>query len=599
MTIDELKQQKRWTLWRLEPGKGGKMTKPPCNSEGFRHDITNQANLKTYAELEPLAAKFSGLGFALGEFDGVFVAGVDIDNCCDAVTGKFTPESRQVVIDLDSYAEFSPSGTGCHIWCVVDGLPGPGVQRAYPGTKQIEVKGLGYYQTFTGRHLSKTPATLERRQEQVTALYNRVSSITKSTSGLVLTIPVSEEERFKKLWAGDMSGHNDDHSAADFALCILLAKKYQCNAFKIDTEFRKSGLYRDKWERDDYRENTITRAIMAVAREATVIFDAEEPMEEDAPPVFVIQRLPGREEGWFPCGEVSLVGGPSGAGKTHSLLRIVESARLGADTFGHSTTVSDYCILLHDRSTASMRRTCKAARLPIEEVMPRVIRLTAAQQKARPGAVVEAAIQTRPGVTLWVLEGLDFWTPKIGDIEVVGAVMDELQRVAKQYRVAIVGTLGSPKQKENDRYASGRDQFMGSVAFGRKSETCISISPTSDKAVRRMHVMIRNAADEEFFFTWTDAGLTQTTEPIEQDKKADESSAVRRMEAHVFAATKVGEELKYRQSFGPSATFFRWRKVAQLEGKVTLSGKKWYRTYAGGVECGEAEPICAGGDSDN
>jgi len=29
--------------------------------------------------------------------------------------------------------------------------------------------------------------------------------------------------------------------------------------------------------------------------------------------------------------------------------------------------------------------------------------------------------------------------------------MDELQRVAKQYQVAIVGTLGSPKQKENDR----------------------------------------------------------------------------------------------------------------------------------------------------
>jgi hypothetical protein len=60
------------------------------------------------------------------------------------------------------------------------------------------------------------------------------------------------------------------------------------------------------------------------------------------------------------------------------------------------------------------------------------------------------------------------------------------------------------------------------------------------------------------------------------------------MEAHVFAATKIGEELKYRQSFGPVATFFRWRKCAHAEGKVTLSGKKWFRTYEGGVECGEA-----------
>jgi hypothetical protein len=147
-----------------------------------------------------------------------------------------------------------------------------------------------------------------------------------------------------------------------------------------------------------------------------------------------------------------------------------------------------------------------------------------------------------------------------------------------------VGTLGSPKQKENDRYASGRDQFMGSAAFGRKSETCISIENTSDASVRKMNVMPRNTAKEEFFFTWTDAGLTLTTEPIERDKKADEHSALRRMEANVFGATPFGEELKYSQRFGPYATFFRWRKVAQAEGKVTLSGKKWYRAYSG-VEC--------------
>ena len=71
MTIDELKQQKRWTLWRLEPGPNGKPTKPPCSPEGFKHDITNPANLRTFVELEPLASKFSGLGYALGEFDGV------------------------------------------------------------------------------------------------------------------------------------------------------------------------------------------------------------------------------------------------------------------------------------------------------------------------------------------------------------------------------------------------------------------------------------------------------------------------------------------------------------------------------------------------
>jgi hypothetical protein len=604
ITIEELKEQKRWTLWRLETGKDGKPTKPPCSPVGFKHDITNPANLRTFAELEPLASKFSGLGFALGELDSVPLWGVDIDGCCDALTGKFTPESREVVIGLDSYGEYSPRGAGCHV-IGLGRLPiEPGNKREvlirpFPGCKQIEIKGLGFYFTFTGRHLSKTPAGILDRQEQVLALYNRVSKIPKpgkDNGGLTITMPVSEEERFQKLMAGDMSHYNGDHSAADFALCILLAKMYGCNAIKIDTEFRKSGLYRDKWERDDYRETTITRAILAVAKETLIIFDTDEPMEEDAPAEWIIQALPKREEGWFPLGEVSLVGGPSGAGKTHSLLRIAESARQGLDTFGHRTTVvdrttvSDYCILLHDRSSASMRRTCNAAKVSVDEVMARVVRLTRAQQKERPATVVEAAIQTRPGVKLWIVEGLDFWTPKISDMEAVGDVMDELQRVAKQNRVAIVGTLGSPKQKENDHYASGRDQFMGSVAFGRKAETCISIENTSDASVRKMNVMPRNTAKEEFFFTWTDAGLTLTNEPIEPDKKADENSALRRMEANVFKATRFGEELKYSQSFGPPATFYRWRKIAQLEGKVTLSCKKWYRSYSG-VECGEVAPV--------
>jgi len=254
---------------------------------------------------------------------------------------------------------------------------------------------------------------------------------------------------------------------------------------------------------------------------------------------------------------------------------MAEGARRRADVFGHRTTASEYCILLHDRSTASMRRTCNAAKLPLDEVMSRVIRLTQTQQRARPAEVVEAAIQTRHSVTLWVLEGLDFWTPKIGDIEAVGSVMDELQRVAKQYRVAIVGTLGSPKQKENDRYASGRDQFMGSVAFGRKSETCISISRTTDKAVRQMDVMTRNTGDEVFFFTWTDAGLTLTTEP-KADKPAESDSAFSRMTVAVRVKFGSGEPIQFLPSLGAKATFHRWQAWAFDNGLIHKYKGRWY-----------------------
>jgi len=116
------------------------------------------------------------------------------------------------------------------------------------------------------------------RQEQITALYARVSNQVKPSKVATLTtaIPLGEEERFQKLMAGEFTG---DHSAADFALCILLAKRHGCNAFKIDAEFRKSGLYRDKWEREDYRDSTITRAITAVIKESPALFVADDAEE--------------------------------------------------------------------------------------------------------------------------------------------------------------------------------------------------------------------------------------------------------------------------------------------------------------------------------
>src|SRR5258708_1013080 len=194
ITIEELKKLRRWLLWRLEPGKDGKPTKVPYQPNGYKASLLNPKHLHTYANLEAYAANFSGIGLALGEFDGVAVWGVDIDNCCDAVTGKFSPESRQVVIDLDSYAEYSPSGTGCHVWGIGK-LFGKGLQKPCPGCKQIEVKGLGYYQTFTGRHLDKTPGTLEDRQEQITTLLDRVAKHAKPSkdTALTVTIPRSEE----------------------------------------------------------------------------------------------------------------------------------------------------------------------------------------------------------------------------------------------------------------------------------------------------------------------------------------------------------------------------------------------------------------------
>ena len=69
---------------------------------------------------------------------------------------------------------------------------------------------------------------------------------------------ILDDERWGPVFNGDLSRYDDDHSTADFAMCGELARR-GLDASDIDTAMRASGLYREKWERDDYRQGTITK----------------------------------------------------------------------------------------------------------------------------------------------------------------------------------------------------------------------------------------------------------------------------------------------------------------------------------------------------
>ena len=567
LTIDELKAQRRWVLWRLET-RDGKETKVPYQADGRKADSTDSATWMTYAEVDAHRSRFSGVGVVLGEVDGVSVWGVDIDACCDAVTGKFTPESREIVIALDSYAEYSPSGTGCHILGVGDLHGRKGIKLPYPGCKAVELYDRGRYLTFTGRYLPKTPADVLRREDAVNALYDRVAASKPSVTGLTVSISVSESERLSRLMAGDMSLYHEDHSAADFALCCLLAKKHDCNAFKIDTEFRESKLYRPKWERDDYREGTITRAIKAVAREMPVLFD-DDGLAEDRELEYLVSS-------WFPKGEVSLIGAPSGAGKTSFGLNLLESLRNGRGVWGHPAKARDYRVLSHDRSKRSIVSTVKSLGLPVDEVLPRVIRLTTKQQLANPADVFGVCLSANPGVEIWFVEGLDMWIPEMNKMDVVAPILDGLQRLATLHDVAVIATVGSPKQKGKDKY-TGRDALFGSAALARKSETIVTVGWTDDddpNSVRKVVVMPRTGQSETLFFTWLNGRFDQTKEP--QAVVNVGSDFNRNITKAVAARFTNGEPVTYMPSFGSDRTFDRWKRWAADNGIIRKVKNRWF-----------------------
>ncbi len=87
----------------------------------------------------------------------------------------------------------------------------------------------------------------------------------KATGGLTQELveavdAVRANARWGQVYRGDLSDYDGDHSRADLALCGEFAR-LGLGARGIDTAFRTSGLYRDKWERDDYRDGTIDKAL--------------------------------------------------------------------------------------------------------------------------------------------------------------------------------------------------------------------------------------------------------------------------------------------------------------------------------------------------
>jgi putative DNA primase/helicase len=271
----ELRERDQWVCWNYEM-REGKSTKVPCTVSRASASSTDPATWTSFADVVPISSTeaVAGIGYVFTADDPY--TGIDFDSCLD--DGKLHPEVAALVATLDSYTEVSPSGTGIK---VIVRASKNGFERCRTGKTawggEFEVYDVDRYFTITGNVLSGTPATIEDRQSQLVTVLERVFGkpkpppvhVAPATGGfkgddqdlIERACRAKNGAKFERLWNGDVSGHNDDDSAADMALCGLLAFWTGCDPDWIDSLFRQSGLMRDKWLRDDYRERTITKAI--------------------------------------------------------------------------------------------------------------------------------------------------------------------------------------------------------------------------------------------------------------------------------------------------------------------------------------------------
>lgn len=311
-TADELPSKllsrDHWVCWRTQR-RNGNVTKVPVDPATVNFASTSKP--ETWASFDRARERAEGddslgIGFVFTKEDPV--VGVDLDDCRNPETDVADEDARDIIDQLGSYTEVSPSGTGFHV-LALGSLPDGRCRRG-----NVEMYEGGRFFTVTGDHDPSTPKALvpasdalstvhdiyitpdERDQDETSAQDSAVSTDagdavdttteqSDSSDPSAASPPASETgssltdetllekaknadngEKFRQLWNGLTSGY-ESHSEADMALCAILAFWTGNDSTQMDRLFRQSGLMREKWgevhygDGSTYGERTIERAI--------------------------------------------------------------------------------------------------------------------------------------------------------------------------------------------------------------------------------------------------------------------------------------------------------------------------------------------------
>lgn len=275
----ELKELKQWCGFRIV-NRQGKNTKVPINAytggPGKSNDETTWSDFKTAVES---IQKFNcdGIGFY---FKPPYF-GIDIDDVRTEIERYLNNDHDDNIVSefvdlMGSYAEISPSGNGIHI--IAKGELPPGGRRK----GNIEMYSSGRFFTMTGNAIGGYVHIADDSDYgKVKYLHNkyiaanepmRVSEVPESEgNGLseedIIRIASNSKNgiRFQLFMNGGWEQFYDSWSEADMAFANDLAFWTNRDYHKMDSIFRKSSLYREKWDskRGDttYGEMTLNKAI--------------------------------------------------------------------------------------------------------------------------------------------------------------------------------------------------------------------------------------------------------------------------------------------------------------------------------------------------
>ena len=349
-----LRSAHSWLCFKLQtkPNRDRAKKVPYDPETGQRASYKDPATWGTLEEAIAGCARFhaDGVGYAFMYWDNI--VGLDLDNCRNPATGKIDQWAREIIREANSYSEVTPSGTGVRIF--IDGRwrhpehRTEGLGSAGKGSLEIYSE---WFFAITGDHLRGTPRKIERRSDVISQLHTRffppskpsgsstirtAAAVTNDDAALIEKARSAENgDKFQQLWAGEWEIY-PSKSEADIALCGLLAFWTDCDAERMDNLFRRSCLFRPKWDEkhfadgETYGDHTIRVAI----ENSTATYGGDSgkasPPNHGGASVCIadVQSHPVQWlwRGWIPRGKLTLLEGDPGVAK--SLLTLHIAARI-------------------------------------------------------------------------------------------------------------------------------------------------------------------------------------------------------------------------------------------------------------------------------
>jgi hypothetical protein len=382
-----LRQCEQWVCWRWhwrpDDKAGGRWTKMPIDcGTGSPASSTDPATWGPFDEAltyhQANRSTTDGVGFMFRKGGGY--VGFDLDEAVGP-DGCLKEWADDLVSRLGSYTETSPTGTGVKVY-LRGSCPGKEHRRQFEDG-EVEVYDRGRFFCVTGHRLDWTPGDVLDQPSAINDVYRLVYSgddalapdvmgdAAAASGQLTISIPVgtpdlSDEElirralaakngeKFRRLWAGDTTGYQNDDSRADLALCGLLAFWTGPDLSRIDRLFRQSKLMRPKWDERrgevTYGQHTIQAALAGrtdfqrstTDKTTTKRGASKKPNLADTEPVGLatirlssVRPRPVRwlVPGLLPLGKLALLAGDGGHGKSTLTLDVTAAVTTGRSFF--------------------------------------------------------------------------------------------------------------------------------------------------------------------------------------------------------------------------------------------------------------------------